>query len=175
MSGANLTNLVIGLLVLALLLSRQLMTRRLSESYRLSVVLAVIGLVEFATFLKGHPTDDSRIVIAVAGSLVLAAVFGAARALTIRVWRGENGQLLRKGGWLTAVLWILTVAAHLGYDQLVAGHITGKNGGNVGDATVLLYLVVSLTIQRFVLLNRVARQEAAGQLAVDTPSADAPA
>jgi hypothetical protein len=54
------------------------------------------------------------------------------------VWR-ENGQLLRKGTWLTAVLWILSLAAHLGYDELVAGHITGKNGGNVGDATVLLY------------------------------------
>jgi len=169
MSGANVTNLVIGLVVLVLLLSRQLMTRRLSESYRLSVVLAVIGLVEFVTFLKGHPTDDSRIAIAVVGSLVLAAAFGAGRALTVRVWRGGDGQLLRKGTWLTAVLWILTVAAHLGYDQLVAGHITGKNGGNVGDATVLLYLVVSLTVQRYVLLNRVARQEAAGQLAVDTP------
>jgi nicotinamide riboside transporter PnuC len=93
MSGANLTNLVIGLLVLALLLSRQLMTRRLSESYRLSVILAIIGVVEFANFLRGHPTDDSRIAIAVAGSLVLAAGFGAARALTVRVWRGDNGQL----------------------------------------------------------------------------------
>ena len=67
------------------------------------------------------------------------------------------------------MLWILSLAAHLGYDQLVAGHITGKNGGNVGDATVLLYLVVSLTIQRYVLLNRVARQEAAGQLAAGHP------
>ena len=163
MSGANLTNLVVGILVLALFLYRQLVTRRLSENYRLSVILAIIGIVEFANFLNGHPNDDSGIVAAVVGSLVIAAVFGAVRALTVRVWR-ENGQLLRKGTWLTAVLWILSLAAHLGYDDLVAGHITGKNGGNVGDATVILYLVVTLTIQRFVLLNRVARQEAAGQL-----------
>ena len=44
----------------------------------------------------------------------------------------------------------------------MAGHITGKNGGNVGDATIVLYLAVTLTIQRFILLNRVARQEAGG-------------
>jgi hypothetical protein len=96
----------------------------------------------------------------VAGSLVLAAAFGAARAPTVRVWR-ENGQLLRKGTWVTALLWVLAVGAHLGYDYLIAGHIAGKDGGDVGAATVLLYLVVSLTVQRFVLLRRVARGEAA--------------
>jgi hypothetical protein len=67
------------------------------------------------------------------------------------------------------VLWILSLAAHLGYDDLVAGHITGKNGGNVGDATVLLYLVVTLTIQRFILLRRAARQEAAGEIPAEPP------
>jgi hypothetical protein len=162
-SGANITNLVIGVLVLALLLSRQLATRRLSESYRLSVILAIIGIVEFVNFLNGHPNDDGGIAVAVVGSLVIAALFGVVRALTVRVWR-ENGQLLRKGTWLTAVLWILSLAAHLGYDALVAGPATGKNGGNVGDATVLLYLVVTLTIQQFILLDRVKRQEASGQI-----------
>ncbi len=168
MSGANITNLVIGVLVLVLLLSRQLVTRRLSESYRLPLILAVIGIIEFANFLKGHPDDDGGIGAAVAGSLVIAAAFGVVRALTVRVWR-EDGQLLRRGTWLTAVLWVLSLAAHLGYDYLVAGHVAGKNGGNVGDATVLLYLVVTLTIQRFVLLNRVARQEAAGTLPAGPP------
>ena len=166
MSGANLTSLIISVLVLALFLSRQLVARRLSESYRLSIILAVIGIVEFVNFLGGHPDDDGGIAAAVVGSLVIAAVFGAVRALTVQVWR-ENGQLLRKGTWLTAVLWILSLAAHLGYDDLVAGHVTGKNGGNVGSATAILYLVVTFTIQRFVLLNRVARQEASGQLSAD--------
>ena len=45
MSGANATNLIIGVAVVVLLVSRQLMARRLNESYRLSVILAVIGLV----------------------------------------------------------------------------------------------------------------------------------
>jgi hypothetical protein len=65
---------------------------------------------------------------------------------------------LRQGTWLTAVLWLVAVAAHYGYDDLVAGHITGKNGTSVGNATVLLYLVISLTVQQFVLLRRVARR-----------------
>jgi hypothetical protein len=166
MSSANVANLVIGVLVLALVLYRQLITRRLRENYRLSLILAVIGVVEFATFLKGHPHgDDGKIVVAVIGSLVIAGAFGAARALTVQVWR-QGGQLMRKGTWLTAVLWVIGFAAHLGFDYLVAGHVTGKNGGDVGNATVLLYLVITLTVQQFVLLRRVARQEAAGQVPV---------
>ena len=64
MSGANVANLLIGVAVLALVLSRQLMTRRLSESYRLSVILAVIGIIEFVQFLNGHPHDDGGIAAA---------------------------------------------------------------------------------------------------------------
>ena len=170
MSGSTVVSLVIGLAVLAFVISRQLMTRRLNENYRLSSILAVIGVVEFVGFLNGHPSNHAGIVEAVVGSLVLAGGFGVARALTVQVWR-QDGQLLRRGTWLTAALWIVAVAAHYGYDYLVAGHIAGKNGGNVGDATVLLYLVVSLTVQQYVLLARVAREEAVGQVPTSDPQA----
>jgi hypothetical protein len=71
---------------------------------------------------------------------------------------------MRQGTWVTAVGWIVSLAAHLGYDELVAGHIAGNNGGNVGDATIVLYLVVTLAVQQFLLLARVRRQEVAGDL-----------
>jgi hypothetical protein len=163
MSSADAVSLVIGLAVLALVLFRQLATRRLSESYRMSIIFGVIGAVQFADFLKGHPGNPGGITAAVVGSLVLAGVFGVARAITVRVWR-QGGLLMRKGTWITAILWIVAVAAHYGYDDLVAGHITGKNGSSVGNATVLLYLMISLTVQQFVLLARVKRQDAAGEV-----------
>jgi hypothetical protein len=168
MSGAAVVSVVIGLAVLAWVLFRQLSTRRLSENYRLSLILAIIGAVQFVDFLKGHPGNPGGITAAVAGSLVLAAAFGVARSLTVRVWR-QGGQLLRKGTWVTALLWVIAVAAHYGYDDLVAGHITGKNGSSVGNATVLLYLVISLTVQQFVLLARVKRQDAAGEVPTEDP------
>jgi hypothetical protein len=160
MSSGTLTSLVIGIVVLALLIVRQMRTRRLRESYRLSLILGVIGIVEFVDFLKTHSTGEAHIVEAVAGSLVLAAVMGVLRALTVRIWR-QGDQLMIRGNWLTALLWVVAVAAHFGYDYLVSGG--GKNGENVGDATVLLYLVVSLTVQRFVMLTRAERLEVTGQ------------
>ena len=52
--------------------------------------------MEFANFLKGHPKDDGGIAVALIGSLVIAAAFGAIRALTVQVWR-DNGQLPMQG------------------------------------------------------------------------------
>jgi len=171
MSDATVANLVIGLAVLTLVVSLQLVPRRLRENYRMSIILLVIGVYQFVEFLQGHPHgNDGRIVAAVVGSLVLAAALGVARVPTVRVWR-QDGQLLRQGTWLTAALWVVAFAAHLGYDYIVAGDITGKNGSTVGNATIVLYLVVSLTVQRFLLLSRVARLEAAGQLPVTAPRA----
>ena len=164
MSQASITSLAIGVLILALLIVRQVTTRRLRENYRLMIILGVIGLVEFADFLKGRTGSDSKIIVAVIGSLVLAGVFGVLRALTVRIWR-ESGQLLIKGSWLTGILWAIAVAAHLGYDYLIVGSSAGKDGTALGNSTVLLYLAVSLTVQRFVLLSRASRMDAAGQLA----------
>jgi len=165
MSQASITTLVIGVVILALLIVRQLTTRRLRENYRLMIILAVIGVIEFVEFLKNHTgIDDPKITVAVAGSLVLAAVFGVLRALTVKVWR-ESGQLLMKGSWLTAVLWVIAVGAHLGYDYLVVGSSAGKNASALGDSTLLLYLAVSLTVQRLIMLSRASRVDAAGELA----------
>jgi hypothetical protein len=161
MSSGSVTGLVIGLVVLALLIARQLTTRQLRENYRLFLILGVIGIIEFASYLRADSHDDARVMVAVAGSLVLAAVFGVLRALTVRVWR-EGGQLLIRGSWLTGILWAAALGAHLGYDYLVIGG--GKSGNAIGNATILLYLVVSLGIQRFILLTRASRMDAAGQL-----------
>jgi hypothetical protein len=162
MSSASVTSLAIGLIVLGLLIVRQVTTRRLRENYRLFLILGVIGVIEFANYLRGHPAGgDARITLAVAGSLVIAAVMGVLRAMTVRVWR-ENGQLLIRGSWVTGLLWVVAVGAHLGYDYLVIGG--GKNGTAVGNATVLLYVVASLGVQRFILLTRASRLDAAGQL-----------
>jgi hypothetical protein len=162
-------SIVIDLAALVWLLSRQVRTRLLKESYKIPVILGIVGLVEFgafvmgggqqfASFLKGQRSfstiADGRIILAaVAGSLVLAAVTGALRAPTVRLWR-QDGQVWRRGTWLTAVLWIVSIGAHLGYDALIA-HGTGK--AEIGDATMLLFFAVSLTVQRWMLTARAHR------------------
>jgi hypothetical protein len=151
-----LIDIVIGIAVLALLIYRQLSARPVSDSgLRIIAILAVVGLLEAAQFLQ-HTHAGAVTYAALAGSLLLAAVFGALRAATVRLWV-QGSQPWTKGTWLTAGLWIAAVAAHLGYDALVT---PGHGSSGVGAATVVLYLAVSLGIQRVIVLGRAHRLRA---------------
>jgi hypothetical protein len=151
-------DIVLGVAVLALLIYRQLIARPVNAStLRLLVILGVIGVLQTAEFL-GQNHSSALTYGLVAGSLVLAAAFGALRAATVRIWI-QGGQAWSRGNWLTALLWVAAVAAHLGYDALVAdGH--GSRG--LGSATVVLYLAISLGFQRIIVQQRARRLQPGG-------------
>jgi hypothetical protein len=146
-------DVILGVAVLVLLIYRQLSARPVNASaLGLIAILAIIGVVQTYQFLNknhAHPLTYA----AIGGSVVLAAIFGALRASTVRVWL-QDGQAWSKGNWLTAALWIASLAAHLGYDILVA-HGPGARG--LGTATIVLYLAVSLGFQRVLVLQRAHR------------------
>jgi len=145
-------DLLIGLMVLAFILYRQLQTRPVRDNMRLPLIIAIIGVVQLVQYLQ-HGHHGAGVAVALAGSLVLAAVFGAIRAPTVRVWV-DGGQAWRQGTWLTAVLWVVSLGVHLGYDYLVEGK--GSQSG-LGSASLLLYFGVTFTIQRLILQARARR------------------
>ena len=153
-------NLLIGLAVLALLVYRQLQVRPVRANFRLPLILAVIGVIQLSQFLK-HDHHTGTVFAALAGSLALAALFGAIRAMTVRVWI-QAGQALRQGTWVTAVLWVVSLGVHLGYDYLVDGK--GAQSG-LGTASLTLYFAITYTIQRFIL-------QAKAQRIADSPHQD---
>jgi hypothetical protein len=155
-------DVILGLAVLALLIYRQLSARQVNASaLRLFVILVIVGVLQTYQFLSknhAHPLTIAAII----GSVVLAAIFGWLRASTVRVWLGDDGQAWAKGNWLTAALWIVSLAAHLGYDILVAH---GPDARGLGTATIILYLAVSLGFQRVLVLQRARRLQLAGPAA----------
>jgi len=158
-------DLLIGVAVLALVLYRQLQKRPVRDNPRLPLILLVIGVVELVKFLQ-HGHHGTGVIIALAGSLVLAAVFGAIRAATVHVWV-DGGRAWRQGNWLTAALWIVSLGVHLGYDYLV----DGKNSAGLGTASLLLYLGVTFTIQRRILQARAQRIPGASPQNTGAPTA----
>jgi hypothetical protein len=156
-------DIVLGVVVLGLVIYRQLSARPVNANgLRLIVILAVVGVVETVDYLQKHH-GGAATYAALGGSLVLAAVFGVLRAATVRLWL-QDGQVWSKGNWLTALLWIVALGVHLGYDALVA-HGHGSN--DVGTATVVLYLAVSLGVQRLISQHRATRLQ---PFATATPS-----
>jgi hypothetical protein len=147
--------IVLGIAILGLVIFRQVVARPLNANgLRLTVILAVIGVILTVQYFQKYHGGTGTYA-ALGGSLVLAALFGVARASTVKLWT-QDGQVWSKGNWLTAALWIVAIAAHLGYDALVAhGH---GAGADVGSATIVLYLAVSLGIQRFIIQQRATRK-----------------
>jgi hypothetical protein len=147
----NVFSIVIGAAVLLLLLTRQVQKRTVKEDSRptLFLILTVIGVIDLVQFLGAHPANGTAIGMIVA-SLVLAAGFGALRAYTVRLWR-EDGVLYRQGTVVTLLLWLVAIGVHFGADVLIDG--TGSAKG-LSSAALLLYIAVSLGVQRFVVGSR---------------------
>ena len=70
------------------------------------------------------------------------------------VWRGADGVAWRRGTVVTAALWIASLAAHLGIDIAVDRTTTAHA---LGTATILLYLAVTLGVQREIVRARAIR------------------
>jgi hypothetical protein len=148
-------NILLGLLIVAVIVVRQLMVRPVREEARvvLVLVLAVYGLAALSRSMHGHHVSAAVIAVLVA-SLVGAAALGGIRALTVRVWRDPDGQLMRRGTVITAALWIVSIAVHVGADVWLAKL---SNIAGLGASTVAIYLAVTWGTQGTVLRSRASR------------------
>jgi hypothetical protein len=152
------TDLVIGVVVLGWVIYRQVIPRRVTSSLRIPLVLAIIGIVQVYQFLHGQHID-AVIVAELGGSVVLAAAFGWARAATVKL-SFRQGQWWSQGTWLTAALWVVSFAAHLGFDTIVS---TRHGHTSLGEATIVLYLAITYVVQRFIVQARAERLPAPAQ------------
>ena len=163
MTATTGVDLLLGMAVLAFILFRQMQARPVRADMRLPLVLAVIGVIELVQF-RQHGHHGAVTIAVLAGSLVLAAATGAIRAATVHVWL-DAGRTFRQGTWLTAVLWIVSLGLHLGYDYLVGGK--GSQAG-LGTASLVLYFAVTYAIQRLILQARARRIAGVSLRDIDT-------
>ncbi|WP_299569701.1 hypothetical protein [uncultured Williamsia sp.] len=136
-----LVNIVVGLIVVAVILVRQMAPRAVKASPKGALIITVIGLVSAAQFVDHHHLSTLALATMV-GSAALGVVFAVGRGFTVRIWRDENGVLMSRGTVTTLVLWVVGLAAHVGLD-LIAGH-------GAGSATIVLYIGTMLLAQLLV-------------------------
>ena len=151
--GAALT---IAVVVVALVVRQQLRTRpvRRSGSLITPVVLGILGAFGIAfgvaSVIKYHPLTTLPIVL-LAVSFAVAAGFGVARARTVRLWSGPQGEVLRKGTAATTTLWLTSVAVHLGL-SLWIDHAAGA--GLLGTASWYAYRAIGRGTQNLLVRGR---------------------
>jgi len=152
MSTNSLTDIVIGAAVVGLLVTFQMRARPVRESSaaRISVVLGIIGIVEISDAAKGHVVGAGTVAWIV-GSLVIGGALGAARAFSTRIWRLQDGSGMSQGTIVTAVLWVISLGAHLAME---VGIDRSTKVAGLGASSLMLYLAVTLGVQREVLRRR---------------------
>lgn len=146
-------SLVIGLAVLAYLLVRQRQVRPVSPRAQLvfPIALMLLGASDISGYLQSRLPSPGQIGVLALSVVVLGAGLGAWRAWSVRLW-WQQSQLLRQGTWLTMALWVVSVGLHL----LIEG------AAGIGSASLLLYLGVTLVVQRLVFQARAKRLSGAG-------------
>ncbi|MGW2422822.1 hypothetical protein ACWC0C_26815 [Streptomyces sp. NPDC001709] len=156
MQNTNGGGLVIALVVVGLVVRQQLRTRpvRRNGSLIAPVILGVLGTaliaLGIASVVKDHSLTTLPVVLLVA-SLAVAAVFGAVRARTVRVWREPQGEVLRKGTVATTGLWLASVAVHTG---LAVWIDQAAGTGFLGTASLYAYLAMGLGTQNLLVRRR---------------------
>jgi hypothetical protein len=153
MTSTTLVSIVVGVAVAALLVVRQMRAQPVNANFRIPLILGIIGLIELTNYLQKNHHLGATAIAALVGSLILAAVLGAARAATVHQWIND-GQPWRRGTWLTGALWVVSLAAHFGLDYLIDPHAPD---GGVAGASILLYLAVTYTVQRLIVQARAQR------------------
>ncbi|MDL4775126.1 MULTISPECIES: hypothetical protein [Thermomonosporaceae] len=147
----TLDSVLLAIAVLALVLYRQLRTRRLDEGrlYVLPVFLGVVGLFQGSLVDKVHPALSIGLL---AVEAVAALALGGLRAVTVRIWRDERGVLWKRGNGWTAGAWLLSIAVRAG--MIGAGYAAGIVPGAGG---VLLFLGLTLLAQNLLVGWRARR------------------
>jgi hypothetical protein len=150
-------NLAIGIAVVALLLYRQLSTRavRTERGSRFVLIIGAFGLLQAYGFVHDHGHLGVVAIAASVVSLALAAAFSAARAYSVRLWATPEGWL-RRGTVVTLLLWLASIGSHVGIDALAA-HVApaGEDIQGFGNATLLVYLALSLGLQQVLVVRRI--------------------
>jgi hypothetical protein len=139
------SNILIAVVVLAWVLSRQLSVRRLQERSRVGLILLLIGVIETAHFLSSHSLAARDVVLLIASAAVGCGL-AVVRAFTVRIW-ADQGEVLRQGTVWTAALWLVSIGQHLLLDSLVS--VDG-----LAQTSLLAYFGLVLLVQQTVLVDR---------------------
>jgi hypothetical protein len=142
---------IVGIAVLSWILYNQLRVRQFTvRRLRVAGVLGIVGVVEVGSSAGTHPVSVVGWTLLVTG-LVIGAVLGVLRAATVKLWV-RDGAVWTQGHAMTAALWIVGIAIHIGLDLLARA--LAPSADAVNASSVLLFIAVSLGVQGLVTMRR---------------------
>jgi hypothetical protein len=145
----NALQLVLIVAIVILVIGRRFM----GQPLRAQSLLIPVGLTAWAGYqlINQHHVTGTDIGFLLACAL-LGAASGAGRGVTVRLYP-RDGHLWMRYGWLTAAVWVATIAVRAGL--VIGGHLAGI--GLSTTPTTVFTLGVSLVAEVLVVGARAAR------------------
>ncbi|GAB3917654.1 hypothetical protein GCM10011575_31120 [Microlunatus endophyticus] len=129
---------LLGATILTLVLVQQLRVRRLRHIPYVGSFLTVIGTTAFVILVVKHVVTVDEALLMVC-SLAVTVGLAVIRGGITRLRRDIDGTILRQGGLLTVVLWLVAIGQHIAVGLLLPA--------GVGLATLSLFFGASLVTQ----------------------------
>lgn len=132
----SITNLLVAFLILLFIIKRQLSVHVINFKIKLYCILVIIGLVQFSKITNLNIGTGFFLYLAL--SLLTIVVSGVLRAFSSHIFLNSDGVIVRKGTYVTLLLWILTIGAKYSFASL----------WQYSSLSILITLALSLMVQR---------------------------
>lgn len=145
MNYSSLAYIGIGIAILILIIYNQMRVRQVYRKIKITVpiIFIILGIFTLSEYFQTQIITTKAIISIIISLTALAVGMGVLRAKTMKLW-ADDAHIYRQGNWLTILLWVITFSLHLFLDYY----------GNTGESTILIYLGITLIIQRWIIQNR---------------------
>jgi len=110
------------------------------------LLMIIFGVYEGLKIKNFHLTTGFIWFVILA--LISTVLFAYLRAISYHLWVDDHQLVMRQGTWITLVLWIIGIGSHMLIDNLWAQ----------SSVVILVYLGLTLLIQRGIVWRRATRQ-----------------
>ena len=114
------TQFAVYALIAAIVIYRQLAPRPAQSTGWLFILPFVLTGYGAYSMLQSPPTAATSYAL-LSAELVLGAIAGVARGLTIHFWIDQRDVLMQRGTWLTLVIWVLFIGLRIAGYALFGG------------------------------------------------------
>lgn len=152
MSASTLTDVAVGVGVVALVLVRQFRPQQVDHDKRwwlLPAILVFVALRQHGLLDENHRAMS---VLLIGAELLAGLLMGAGWAWTTKVWNEPDGSTWTRGTKTTATVWVVGLLVRFG----VAG-LGALAGVSLGSGAMLLALASSLLVRSGVVAWRAGR------------------
>ena len=143
MNQYSITLFDVAFIVFILYNQIKIKTINTDSKFTFPLIMIILGMNNFIKYINMSQISLLSWLAIIINFTILAIGMATVRATTLRIWSEQN-VIYRQGTWLTILVWIISIGLHAFLNSI----------GHVGQATTMLYIGITFTSQKIIILKR---------------------